>query len=292
MPDHMHDKDLSLLFGDKGKAFCGKMISFQSRYPTLLAQASLRELGCFLSHCSEIFLESHSVFLLTRIFLSIHHLLLKEREGQKLNLRIIKINPSICGVALVIPSPRESERINDTHVLRGAQNLIPGITLLPGSCLSYQYLSTACIYLEIKKVRGPEFSEEEIFKLQKKLLYELRKTGESISTSLFLPGIEEEMFKNIRNLSKELKYVHDLPQGMVTFVEYGHETLKFLVIVVRAIKPTTPPFLSLTPQLPTLVRFSQEKIFVVERLRKKYPKEAAIFTLEVKSSLFPGKTSI
>ena len=73
---------------------------------------------------------------------------------------------------------------------------------------------------------------------------------------------------------------------MITFVEYFQETLKFLVIVLRTLKPSTPPLISLAESLPPVVQFSLDSIFCTGLLRKKYPKEAAIFTLEVDSTLF------
>ena len=73
---------------------------------------------------------------------------------------------------------------------------------------------------------------------------------------------------------------------MITFIEYSQKVLKFLAIVLRVIRPGTPSIRSLSKHLPSLVQFSFEDVFCVDKLRKKYPKEAAVFTLDVNSSIF------
>lgn len=280
-------QDYSLLFGEKGHSFCEKFFSLHHRFPAFFPKTALKELACFLSQLSDPFLEFRSHLLLSRIFFALHRLITTSNEQeQRLHLRSFQIGPSIFGTAIAFFPLDETERLSETQILKAVQNLIPGVLVVPNSYFSYKYQTATLYYLEIKKVRGIGFSKLEKQKLQIDLLQELQNAVESISHSLFLPGNEEELFKNIRHLSKEIKYLHDLPQVMITFVEYFQETLKFLVIALRVIKPTTPSFITLSTRLPSSVQFSLEKIFCVGRLRKKYPKEAAIFTLEVQSSLF------
>lgn len=68
---------LKLIFGEKGKSFLGKILSFQSRFPHLLPQTALKESSCFLSHLNHSFMENHSMVQLVRIFLSLHDVLQK-----------------------------------------------------------------------------------------------------------------------------------------------------------------------------------------------------------------------
>ena len=278
----------ALMFGEKAEQFCKKVLSFHKRLPHFLHQEVLKELGPFLTHFPEPFCESRPHPLLAKIFLSLHRLSQQkpDTDVHRLHLRTFKINPSVYGLTVAVFSLQETEKFHEKHILKSVQNLVPGVITLPNSYVAYKYNSFSLYYVEIKKVRGGIFNKWEKQKLQKELVHELRNSIESFSHSLFFPGNEEELFKNIRHLSKEIKYVNDLPQVMITFVEYFQETLKFLVIVLRLVKPLTSPFVTLSAHLPSLVHFSLEKVFYVERLRKKYPKEAAIFTLEVNSSLF------
>lgn len=286
----MSENSFALLFGEKGRLFCEKMFSFYHRFPHLLKKAPLREMGCFISQCSETFLSSRSVFQLCRIFLSLHRLSqtspLFLGERGRISFKKFPINSSVCGVAIALHSQQESEIFNDKQILKALQNLIPGIIPVYNSYFSYTYKTITYYYMEIKKIRGRGFSWEEKCTLKKELLHEFQKGIESSSHSLFLPGNEEELFKNIRHLSQEIRSVRDLPQVMITFTEYSNDTLKFLVIALRAVSAKTPSLGTLSANLPSLVEFTLERVFSMGRLRKKYPKEASIFTLQVKSSLF------
>lgn len=281
----MTDTSFALLFGEKGKIICEKILSLQRRFPHLLKSDALRELGCYISHCSESFFECHSIFLLIRIFFLFRRLTTEVHAEHNL-LKILKINSSIYGIAFALSNPHESQSFNDKHIFKATQKLIPGITAISTSFLSYPFRSKSVYYLEIKKIRENGFSSHEQQKLRTELFHELEMSIKSIHRPLFFPGNEEELFKNIRHLSQEIKSIHDLPQVMITFVEYLPLSLKFLVIALRVIKPLTPSLLSLSSQLPFLVQFSLEKSFYVGQVRKKYPKEASIFFLEVKSSPF------
>lgn len=264
------------------------MLFFHERFPKMLPAGTLKQIHYFLAHCTDLFLEERSWLILARIFLALHreHAHKESEASQNFFVKIIKINSSTFGIALALLSDGLSETFNEKHLFKSIQNLIPGIIPLPHSYLSYSFKGTSIFYLEVEKIRGGHFSIEEKQKLQSKLLVELRKEISSQSSFLFLPGAEEEVFKNIRHLSREIKYSHDLPQVMISFVEYGQEKLKFLVNVLRIIKPTTPTLASLIERLPSLVQFSLENCFSVGLLRKKYPKEALTFTLEVNSALF------
>lgn len=276
-----------LLFGEKGELFCKRMFSLQKRFPRLFPKILLKEMGNFLSACSDSFLDIHNLYILSRILFSHHRLIERALSSeQRICTKILEVNSSVYGISIALSSLQENEKFNEKHILNGIQNLIPGIKVIPFSYLAHHRKKIHLFYIEIKKMRGGVFSEEEREKLNKELDSELQKRIENTSRALFFPGNEEELFKNVKNLSQELKFVDDLPQVMITFTEYFQDTLKFLVIVLRIVKTTTPSILSLSAQLPSLVRFSLENIFEINKLRKKYPKEAAIFTLEIDSSLF------
>ncbi len=285
---------LSLLFGKQGKKCCDKVLSFHHRFPTLLPQTNLQELACFLSHCNESFLHSHSENSLARIFFHLHHVTLKTyyRNVQRLYIRTFLVNDTDLGIAISLYSPNDLERLSEERIFRSALNLVTGIVPVPGSYFSYKYRFSSLYYLEIKKIRAPSFSKNERAKLKLELLSDLSKSIKSISQSFFLPGNEEELIKNTRNLSNELRFVHDIPQVMITFVEYFQETLKFLVIVTRVMKPECASISEMSSSLPSCVQFSLEKVQHIGTLRNKYPKEAAIFHLELSCSLFRNNQTL
>lgn len=234
---------ISAMFGKKGRIFSDKFFSLHTRFPLLLHQAALKELGCFLSHCPESFLETRSIALLSKIFISIYRQIryVQNLGGEKIYFRILELTPSIFGVAIALPALHETKRFNEKHILKAIKNLVPEITPLPSSYVSYQSGAVIQHYLEVKKIRGNGFSKLEKQRLLNDLGGEFQKAVESVPYSLFLPGNEEELFKNIRHLSQEIKFVGDLPQVMINFVEYDQDVLKFLVTVLRVMKPDTPP---------------------------------------------------
>lgn len=209
---------------------------------------------------------------------------MRQESAQKIYAAVLEFDPTVYGISIALNSLGDGEIFNERHIHKGIQNLIPGIKWAPGSYFCRREGEGVLFYLEIKKIRGGVFSKIEKKRLVKELHSELARGIERISRSIYLPGNEEELFKNIRHLCREIKYVGDLPQVMITFVEYSQETLKFLVIAARVIKPATPSILSLSLRLPSGVQFSVENVLYAENLRKKYPKEAAVFTLEVDSS--------
>ena len=160
MDDSLFHNSLKLIFGEKGESFLEKMLSFQSRFPHLLPQTALKESGCFLSHLNHCFMEQHSTLQLVRIFLSLHNVLQKgeAQRSQRIHFQVFKLSPSIFGIAIAITPLFESEIFNDNHILKGIQNLIPGLIPVPHAYLCFPYRTSLLYYLEIKKIRGGEFS--------------------------------------------------------------------------------------------------------------------------------------
>ncbi len=280
---------LQLLFGAKGEALCKQIFLFRRRFPTRVPRGFFRELGSFLSGCPASFLKSYSICELFRIFLA-RNWVVKKTEPQGIGVRIVRFDPSRLGIAICW---KRTEPLIQENIGKAVQNIIPGIKLQDHASIFYQEQEFGFSYHEVQKMRGGFFSHGERKRLKVELPLELLHAARASPHSIFFPGNEEDVFKNIRYLSRELRAVNDLPQVMVSFVEYTQETLKFLAIVLRVLKPNTPSILEESLHLSSAMNFSLEKILHLGRLRKKYPKEAAIFTLEVKSSLFlQGSNSI
>lgn len=283
----MEGNQIRLLFGGQGEMLCRRLFSLSSRFPKFFPKMILKEIGGFLSNCPDSFLETHDISLLCQILFS-HHRLIEQAKistSEGFGLKVLKINPSIFGLVICL-SFQDQQILNEHQLLKGIQNLIPGIKQVPHSFLAFRHHTVDLFYLEIRKMRGGILTREEKEILNTKLRLELQQELQPPPHTFCFPGNEEELFKNIRHLSHELRYVKDLPQVMITCIEYVEERLKFLVIALRIIKPATPSIESLSQGLSTLVRFSLENVFYIDRLRNKYPKEATVFTLEVNSSLF------
>lgn len=286
----MQEQELKLLFGQKGEILCKEVFSCYRRFPTFFPKTLLSETAHFLSVCSPAFLEDHEIPTLRRILFTLHRFIEEaEDAGPKISFRIFEINPSVYGIVIANFSLLDDELFNQRHILKAVHNLLPGVKLIPDGYIHFHFQKVPLYYLEIKKMRGGNFSPQEKELLVSKLSTEMQQSTDRVtpySQSLIVPGNEEELFKNIRPLSAQLRSTSDIPQVMISFVGHQQETLKFLVIAVRVLTPGTPSIISLSERLPSAIIFSVEHVHLLDKILKKYPKEAAVFTLEMQSTPF------
>lgn len=264
-----------------------------------IAKATLR----FVSTCQHDFLHTHSHVYLSRLIGTLYFFekeLVKRiqafPDSRHLLFRILKVPSSSSqqsqfGLIIATNLIQECEVFHQNHVLKAVRRIIPGIKEVPDSLYFFHdhKQSLVLLYIEIKKTRGKGFSLQEMKKLKELLLEELKLSVECLSHSLFFPRNEEEIYRNIVQLSRELKFTKDLPQVMISFQEQNGEWLRFTVIALRIFKPTSRPWQEMSIALPRSIRFTLEQVSKLGTLRKKHPKEAAVFTFEVESSLFLRK---
>ena len=121
----------------------------------------------------------------------------------------------------------------------------------------------------------------------------LRDHIEQLVQPIFMPRNEEEVIKNILLLANQLKYVNDLPQVMITFDEQTDEHLSFTVILLRVLKGKVKPIDELFKPVSAGIRFVHEQSKVVGKVRKRYPKEANVFRLQIgKEDFFRTNNSL
>lgn len=283
----MKEYSIKLLVGPQGEKVCKKLFSLQARFPRLFPKELGEEVGRYLLSCSRSFLNSRSTYLLCKLFISWERLRRRSlsRGLPKIHLILLETNAITYKMAIILNHLQEDEFFNEKQILSAIRNLIPGVKLVPSSYLEHQRGRTHLYYLEITKMKGGFFSIDDKAKLLQELPFECQQRVKS-SPSLILTENVENLFKNIRPLSREIRHIDDLPQVMISFIEYSQKKLKFLAVVLRVIKPSTISIQELSSHLPPFIHFSIEKVFCVEKLRKKYPKEASLFTLEVDSGIF------
>src|SRR5690606_28004721 len=83
-----------------------------------------------------------------------------------------------------------------------------------------------------------------------------------------------------------IKYLRDIPQMFITFVEQTHHHLFFTVIIVRVIKPDTVPVGRLFSNAGTAFEFIHDRCRTIGHIRKKYRKEANVFRVKVLKEQF------
>ncbi|NGX61084.1 MAG: Oligopeptide-binding protein OppA [Chlamydiae bacterium] len=258
----------------------------------------------FLSTSSPEFRSTHSKQHLTKILAAFARFEYKIQEEKRnfphrraLRCRLLKTvaqGSNTIGILIVLHLQHYSEFLTQEHVLRAINRILSGVKSNGKASYSYRDIPNeiSYIYLEIDKTRGRGFSPLEEAQLQKNLVKELHESIESLSPSLFLVRNEEEIFRTIIQISREIITIQDIPQVSISFQEQtGNGFLKFSVVIVRAQKEGALPLKSFTSQLPRTVRFVPEMISNLGTLKKPYFKEANVFSLEVEGSLFIRKNS-
>lgn len=247
----------------------------------------------FLSTCSTYFRSHLSCHQLTKVlnaFCTFEKIIKTESDftPQKrgIKFRLFKINRTgnILGIAIVLKIKTTAECMPNGHLLRAILNILPGIVDIAN--INYQFHDDLSgllfIYQEIEKKRGRGFLSCDIQQLKNLLKKELEENIAALTPSLFLIRNEEEIFRNIVQMGKELDQPKDIPQVTISFQE--HTTigfLRFCVVIVRLISSNSPKLKDLSSSLPQTVKVVSEMSSTVGKLDDTYVKEANIMTIEV-----------
>lgn len=177
----------------------------------------------------------------------------------------------------------ENEVFEARHMVQAVRTFVPNVKAVEDSYIvdTRKGVDVCTHYLELEKEDGAPFSLADIRLLRQKLTKELPTRVEMISHPLFIHRNEEEVMRNILTLSRQLKFVRDLPQVIINFDKQTSNELCFTVILLRLIKPDTLPFKKILEQSPTKPKIYDYDVKLVGMLRKKYPKEANVFEIQL-----------
>jgi len=221
------------------------------------------------------------------LFLNSLHKAVKEAPNQRhLSLKLFKSQVKfasdtrwVVGILVGINFIRDKELFDKKHLLAAIKNHIPSVHPIEGSFFVNRRASEniAVLYLEIEKSDGKEFSSKELRLLREKLPTELKGRIEHLMHPVFMPRNEEEIMRNISRLSRQIRYVRDIPQVIISFDEQTHTHLAFTVILVRIKRSESLPIRELFAKCDTILEFIPERIQEVGTLRKKHIKELTVF---------------
>lgn len=296
-------KRLSL--GGKTSYIYETIVGAMRRYPKRFEHDIFREIQRFLVNYREEFRQIRDMRHLCRI-ISSHYLFHKTLqqdvkaypERRHLYFKLLKTSlqytfglKKVLGICIALNSIREYECFEERHIVNAVQRILPESRAIVDSFYSHRHEENKVLtlYIEFEKIKGDDFTLQELILLRKKLHVELKNSIEYLSPSLFIPRNEEELYRNIISLSQELKYVNDLPQAIISFHEQHYDVLKFNVILLRILHPTSLSLHELSCKLPPDDRIILERVTPVGTIRKKYPKEANVFSLEIESRHFLRK---
>lgn len=261
----------------------------------------IAEMQQFLVTTSEGFRAKRSLRHLNRLICLLHlfkrkmeeHLLLPELSRHCLikvmrsHTRVQSESVPVLALLVAVNLITEQEVFENHNLTAAIQSILPGVKMKSGS--SYVSFTgrndVRVLYAEFTKEGDKSFTHEEIKKLRKILPETVSQQVEELLHPIFMPHNEEEIIRNIVTLSKQLRFVKDIPQVIITFNEHTGSDISFTVILLRLLKKETPSIEKLFRQGEE-VSFVKERVKVVGLLRKTYPKEANVFYLTLKKKPF------
>jgi len=195
---------------------------------------------------------------------------------------------TVLGVLVGFNFIKEHEVFEKKHLINAIKKFLPYITIVENSYFldktSKNEIQTC--YIEIEKSDGLDFTFDEIKILKEELPTYLKGNIEQLIHPVFMPRNEEEIVKNMLVLSHQLKYVHDIPQVIISFDKQTYMDVSFNVILVRVLRINDPPLKEYIDKAKTSFRFIQDKIKKVGIIRRKYLKEANVFRVLLESSKY------
>jgi len=184
----------------------------------------------------------------------------------------------VLGILAGLNFLREHEVFETGHLIGAIQKNLPHIRLVEGSAfVEKAETGVQTLYLEIEKGDASDFTLEEIQLLKISLPDQIKGHIEQLAHPIFMPRNEEEVLRNIMALSRQLRYVGDLPQIIISFDEQKGEELCFTVILLRVIGENEPGVQDLFNAKKSSLKYIPDRVRRVGHLRRRYVKEATVF---------------
>ncbi|MES2273301.1 MAG: hypothetical protein V4487_03835 [Chlamydiota bacterium] len=224
--------------------------------------------------------------------------ILKTPAERHLSIKILKtthnLEQPLLAILIGMNFLKETERFEIRHLLDAIRSCEPTAVYVDQSLVTdRRHEKIRFFYLEIQKPEGQGFTHNEIKLLRQKLPTELIRQIENVVHPIFMPRNEEELIRNLIVLSKQIKYVRDLPQITIHYEKQAEFDLTFTVIILRLLKGNTEPINKLLEGLQSSLKIDIDDIRIMGYLKQKYPKEATILRLTLdKSSFFRPDYSV
>lgn len=184
----------------------------------------------------------------------------------------------VLGVLAALNFLREHEVFDTAHLISAIQKNLPSIRLVEGSAFVDRGEETIqTLYLEIEKNDGSDFNLEEIQLLKISLPDQTKGHIEQLTHPIFMPRNEEEVLRNIMSLSRQIRFVGDMPHIIISFDEQKGDDLCFSVILLRVISDNEPGLQDLFINKKSNLKYIPDRVRRVGHVRRKYVKEATVF---------------
>lgn len=217
----------------------------------------------------------------------------KIEKDPKLRHLSLKISPTffkekpIVFLLLGMNFLQEMERFDIRHLQNAINQCISKVSILRSSCFTERpHEKMVFFYLEIHKKEFEGFDPTEIRHLRKKLPKEILRQIETVVHPIFMPRNEEDLLRNLLNLSREIQYLRDLPQASIHYEKQTNTSLSFILLLVRAKLKNSNPLHLVLQELGQKMKIDVDDIRIAGYLKKKYPKEAAILRVTLHKKRF------
>ncbi len=198
---------------------------------------------------------------------------------------------TVLGVLVGVNQIGENERFGEQQITRSVKNCIPNVRLVSKSFLSSRRTDDKgiVIYAEFEKSDNTRFTFEELTKLRTELPDDLRGRIEQFMHPIFMPRNEEEIMRNILNLSKQLKNHDDIPQIIISFDTQSELHITYSVVLLRVIKNEDFSVQKLCSMRKFKFELIADRIKIVGHIKRRYVKEANVFYVRLEKQNFLRK---
>lgn len=191
----------------------------------------------------------------------------------------------VLGVLAAFNFLREHEVFETAHLISAIQKNLPELRLVDGSAfVDRGEDAVQTLYLEVEKSDSADFALEEIQLLKISLPDQMKGHIEQLTHPIFMPRNEEEVLRNIMALSRQIRFVGDMPQIVISFDEQKGDDLCFTVILLRVISENEPSLQELFANKKAQLKFIPDRVRRVGHIRRKYVKEATVFRTAIPSA--------
>lgn len=297
----------------KGLSEDGKTAMIQEKISSLIHnhskdfdQGIFTQMQQFLVTCRPEFKEMRDYHHISRIISNIYSLRkalqtsadcikTKRRVSVKLlktRLEMSKNNlqKPVLGVLIGLNFLNEQEKFEAEHLSYAIQKIFPAASVVEGSSFTEKEGPLQILYLEIEKKGGLDFTLEEIQLLRNTLPERAQSHIERLANPIFMPRNEEEVLRNMMTLAKQLRFVNDAPQVILSLDEQQEDDLCFTIVVARLIPEGAPSFaeqlakISFGEECP--VRFFIDRLRRMGRFRRRHLKETIVLRALIPHRLF------
>lgn len=182
----------------------------------------------------------------------------------------------VIGILMGMNLLKEGERFEVVHLLSAVQSCLPEVVAVADSFfVDRREEKIRIFYLEVKKPHHSSFLLSDIRHLKHSLPTILKRRVENVIHPIFMPRNEEEVLRNIVLLSKQIKFLRDLPHLTIHYEKQSDREISFLIVLVRLLKENDLPFKELSKG--SSLKIAIDEIRSAGSLKRRCPKEAVVF---------------